>query len=152
MYNPCFSTVQSKSKVICLPRVNGLSTSTCLQPDPAYLIENFMVGVQSLAQGHLIILTCRSGAGRGFELATFRYQDSSSPRSATAAPLPVVSVWPRPLGQYVVPKLFHVKDSQFDMHNSPHTPIMAFLSLGPSIYIVKSISMQPRESVQMVHL
>ena len=44
--------LQSKSKVLRLPRVNGLSTSTCLQPDPAYFIEHFMVGVQCLAQGH----------------------------------------------------------------------------------------------------
>ena len=44
-----------------------------------------MVGVQCLAQGHF------SGGNfnvtiRGFELATFRYQDRFPNRSATAAP------------------------------------------------------------------
>ena len=71
-----------QSKVLCLPRVNGLSTSTCLQPDPAYFIEQFMVGVQCLAQEHF------SGGNfnvpvRGHELATFRYQDCSPNHSAT---------------------------------------------------------------------
>ena len=28
--------IGKQSKVLCLPRANGLSTSTCLQPDPAY--------------------------------------------------------------------------------------------------------------------
>ena len=82
---------QSKSKVLCLPRVNGLSLKAYFQPCPAYFIEHFMVGVQCLAQGHF------SGGNfnvpvRGFELATFRYQDRSPNRSATAAlhcpPLP----------------------------------------------------------------
>ena len=39
--------VQCQSKVLCLPRV-----SAWFQADPAYFIEHFMVGVQSLAQGH----------------------------------------------------------------------------------------------------
>ena len=73
-----------QSKVLCLPRVNGLSLKAYFQPCPAYFIEHFMVGVQCLAQGHF------SGGNfnvpvRGFELATFRYQDRSPNRSATAA-------------------------------------------------------------------
>ena len=59
---------------------------TYLQPDPAYFIEHFMVGVQCLAQGHFNGGNFNVPA-RGFELATFRYQDRSPNRSATAAPL-----------------------------------------------------------------